>query len=126
MSRNQRLRRLYELAVEHGLVKTQKEFAQFIGIDNSSLTHALKDDGRISLSNTIKKAEHALMKAGVSIDGGEINGDGNMQNVNGSNNTVGVPPKKFMHEDEWFALVKEKDRQIERLLTIIENMQKGK
>lgn len=126
MSRNQRLKRLYELAVEHGLVKTQKEFAQFIEIDNSSLTHALKDDGRISLSNTIKKAEHALMKEGVSIDGGEITGDGNMQNVNGSNNTVGVPPKKFTHEDEWFALVKEKDRQIERLLTIIENMQKGK
>lgn len=126
MSKNPRLKRLYELAVENELVKTQKQFAQLIGVDNSSLTHALKDDGRVSLANTIKKAEHALMKAGVSIEGGEISGDGNMQNVNGSNNTVGIPQKKFMHEDEWFALVKEKDRQIERLLTIIENMQKGK
>lgn len=47
-----------------------------------------------------------------------------MQNVTGSNNSVGVPVKNFTHEKEWFELVAEKDKQIDRLLTIIENMQK--
>lgn len=124
MGQRSRLHELFEIAKEKGIVKNQKEFAKLIGVENSSLSHALKNDGRVSLPNTIKKAEHALMMRGVSIEGSNV-GDGIMQNVSGSNNTVGVPPKNFYHEEEWFALVAEKDRQINRLLSIIEKMQKG-
>ena len=124
MGQRSRLHELFEIAKEKGIVKNQKEFAKLIGVENSSLSHALKNDGRVSLPNTIKKAEHALMMRGVSIEESNV-GDGIMQNVSGSNNTVGVPPKNFYHEEEWFALVAEKDRQINRLLSIIEKMQKG-
>ncbi len=63
-----------------------------------------------------------------------LTGDGNMlhstitatdSNVQiGNGNSAGIPPKKFENESEWFALVREKDRQIDRLLTIIENINK--
>ena len=115
------LQNLYDLARQHGLANNKGEFATLIGIDRSSLSHALKDDGKVSLDNTIKSAELALLRAGVSIN---ASGDGSMQNVTGSNNSVGVPAKNFTHEKEWFELVAEKDKQIDRLLSIIENMQK--
>ena len=126
-----KLQRLYAVAREHGLAHSKGEFAILIGVESSSLSHALKDDGKIKIDNVIQKAEHALLKAGVNYgtitgdvrDESEYaSGDGSMQNVSGSNNNVGVPPKKFQHEEEWFALVAEKDKQIDRLLTIIEKM----
>lgn len=119
-NKNARLQDLYDLARQHGLASNKGEFATLIGIDRSSLSHALKDDGKVSLDNTIKSAELALLRAGISLD---ASGDGSMQNVTGSNNIVGVPAKNFTHEEEWFALVAEKDKQIDRLLTIIEKMQ---
>jgi len=84
----------------------------------------LKDDGKIKVENVITRAEHALLKAGVSLDNyetqtGDIR-DGNVQT--GNNNTIGIPPKKFESEKDWFALVAEKDKQIDRLLTIIETI----
>lgn len=121
MEKKSKLQELYDLARVNNLASSKREFAEFIGIDVSSLSHALKDDGRVSLSNTIQKAEHALMKSGVVING---MGDGSIQNVSGSNNSIGVPSKNFAHESDWFALIAEKDKQIDRLLTIIENMQK--
>ena len=116
-----RLQELYDLACLNGLAKNKGEFATLIGIDRSSLSHALKDDGKVSLDNTIKSAELALMKAGISVN---ASGDGSTaQSVVGNNNTIGLPQKKFEHEGEWFALVAEKDKQIDRLLSIIEKMQ---
>lgn len=120
-NKNAGLQDLYDLARQHGLASNKGEFATLIGIDRSSLSHAFKDDGKVSLDNTIKSAELALLRAGISIN---ASGDGMMQNVTGSNNSVGVPTKNFTHEKEWFDLVAEKDKQIDRLLTIIENMQK--
>lgn len=118
----EKLQHLYELAKQHGLAHSKGDFATLIGVDNSSLSHALKDDGKIKIENVVNKAEHALMKAGVVIDY-DAQGDGSVQNVTGSNNRIGLPPKKFEHESEWFALVAEKDKQIDRLLGIIEKMQ---
>lgn len=118
----EKLQHLYELAKRHGLAHSKGDFATLIGVDNSSLSHALKDDGKIKIENVVNKAEHALMKAGIVIDY-DAQGDGSVQNVTGSNNRIGLPPKKFEHESEWFALVAEKDKQIDRLLGIIEKMQ---
>ena len=65
-----------------------------------------------------------MLNSNVQVSVGDpSNGDGSMQNVSGSYNSVGLPQKKFEHEQDWFALVAEKDRQINRLLTIIEKMQ---
>ena len=119
-----RLQQLFELARANGLAHNKGEFAALIGIESSTLSHALKDDGKIKVENVITRAEHALLKAGVSLDNyethtGDIH-DGNVQT--GNNNTIGIPPKKFESEKDWFALVAEKDKQIDRLLTIIETI----
>jgi hypothetical protein len=56
--------------------------------------------------------------------GNTADGDGSMQNVNGSQIQNGVPARTI---DSLIAEMREsrieKDRQIDRLLTIIENMQ---
>lgn len=79
METKSRLEELYDLARLHGLASSKSGFATLIGIDTSSLSHALKNDGRVSLPNTIQKAEHALMKAGVSITAGGDAAGGDMQ-----------------------------------------------
>lgn len=96
---NSRLQELYNLAKKNGLVHKKKDFATLIGIDISTLSHALKGDGKVNIDNIIIRADHALMKAGIPVFD-----DSNMN---------------------WYAVIAEKDRQIERLLTIIENMQKA-
>ena len=116
----EKLTQLFGLALANGLCKNKSDFAEFIGMDNSSISHAFANNGKIKVENVVRRAEEALNKAGVSLT---IVGDGSMQNVSGSNNSIGVPEKKFTHESEWFALVSEKDKQIDRLLTIIEKMQ---
>ena len=117
----EKLQRLYDVARAHGLAHSKGEFAALIGVESSSLSHALKDDGKIKIDNVIQKAEHALLTAGVNYEivTGEIR-EANVQT--GNNNQIGIPPKKFESEKEWFALVAEKDKQIDRLLTIIETI----
>lgn len=117
----EKLQRLYDVARAHGLAHSKGEFAALIGVESSSLSHALKDDGKIKIDNVIQKAEHALLTAGVNYEivTGEIR-EANVQN--GNNNQIGIPPKKFESEKDWFALVAEKDKQIDRLLTIIETI----
>lgn len=66
--RKKYLEQLYALARLHKLVNTKGEFATFIGIDGSTLSHAFTVDGRVNLENIITRAEHALLKAGVSLD----------------------------------------------------------
>lgn len=129
MDKIQRLQSLYELALVSKLVKNKGEFASFIGIDSATLSHALKDDGKVNTDNMITRAEHALMKAGIMI-GNSADGDCSVQNFIGNANQIGIPPKNFQLQDKWFALVAEKDRQItksqeqiDRLLTIIENLE---
>ena len=126
-----RLNQLYQIARAHGLAHSKGDFASLIGVESSSLSHALKDDGKIKIDNVINKAEHALMKAGIDYgtvtgqirDGSDTaSGDESVQNISGNNNQIGIPPKKFESEKDWFALVAEKDKQIDRLLTIIETI----
>ena len=69
-----RLQQLYDVARAHGLAHSKGEFATLIGVESSSLSHALKDDGKIKIENVITKAEHALMKAGVNIGNLAVNG----------------------------------------------------
>ena len=95
---NSRLQDLYNLAKQNGLVHNKKEFSVLIGIDNSTLSHALKEDNKVSATNIIIRAEHALMKAGIPV-------------FENSDNT------------NWFSIIAEKDKQIKRLLSIIKKMQ---
>lgn len=124
MKAENRLQELYVIARDNGLIHNKGDFATLIGRDPSTLSHLLKNDGKANFEEAIIAAEHALMKAGVSLDNyGKVTGqirDANVQN--GNNNQIGIPPKKFESEKEWFALVAEKDKQIDRLLAIIETI----
>ena len=122
MEAKDRLEELYRVAVAAGLVRNRKQFAKLIGTAEGTLSNSINGVPKYAgtAATLVTRAEAELLKRGVNISG---TGDGSTQVV-GSNNNVGVPAKKFEHEGEWFALVAEKDKQIDRLLTIIENMQK--
>lgn len=119
MKAENRLQELYLIARDNGLIHNKGDFAVLIGRDPSTLSHLWKNDGKANFEEAIIAAEHALLKQGVSIS---ASGDDSVQNISGSHNQIGVPPKKFQHESEWFALVAEKDKQIDRLLAIIEKI----
>lgn len=112
-----------------------REFERLIGVSNATINHTndtlsanLKE--RVSTKFQQLNMDWLLYGTGEMLNpnvqvsvGDPSNGDGSMQNVSGNYNSVGLPQKKFSHEDEWFALVAEKDKQINRLLSIIEKMQ---
>ncbi len=130
MEQNTRLEDLYEIARQHDLVRSKGEFAILIGMDNASLSHALKDDGKVSTANAVTRAEHALMKAGVPLFAASAIGDSSMHNINGSRNQNGVSSRTIdsliaemaaQREANNHAL-EQKDAQIDRLLSLIEKL----
>ena len=122
----ERIAEVLRLAIAKGIVTNQKEFAVLIGATPSQLTNYLK-------GNTTPQPQ--MLDKMNSAVGDAFNADwlrggyGNMYAHGstiqvGDNNTTGIPAKKFENEQGWFTLVAEKDKQIDRLLSIIENMQK--
>lgn len=123
---NERLKELYELALFKKLVSSKTEFANFIGMDNSSFSHALKNTGRVNAHNAIMRAEHALMQAGININesGAQVvnstTGDvlgGNAQKNLTEKTDTGLLLEEMAAQREMYA------QHINRLLTIIEKMQ---
>lgn len=119
-SQVERLRYLYDIARKNGLVKNKGEFAELIGTLPGTLSYAFQGThGRVNVGNLIIKAENVLQKKGVDITEApavQHNGDNSMQNVSGSNNTIGLPVKNFEHESRLFELIAAKDKQIDKLL----------
>ena len=120
-AKNEKLYALFELAVRHNLVRTKGDFAKFIGIERGTLSHAFANDEKASPENAVIKVENALLRAGVSLEQ-VITSSPGAANVVDNNNTVGIPAKKFAHEKKLLALLEEKDKQIARLLGIIETL----
>ncbi len=129
MEQKTRLEDLYEIARQHDLVRSKGEFATLIGMDSASLSHALKDDGKVSVANTITRAEHALMKAGVSLFT-QASGDGSMHNIHGNQNQNGVSSQTIdsliaemaAQREANNRALEQKDAQIDRLLSLIEKL----
>lgn len=109
----EKLQALLQLALGQGIVKTKKEFANLIGIAQPTLSYALAGTGTVNVGNILERAEDALQAKGVDVS---AVGNNNTQ-VSGNNNAVGLPTKKFDHEDGWFGIIAAKDRQIETLLS---------
>lgn len=83
----EKLEEIYELARQNKLVRNKGDFAKLIGMDSASLSHAFKNDGKVNLSNTITRAEHALMKNGISITaGGDVAGGNRQKNFDNISN----------------------------------------
>jgi hypothetical protein len=111
--KTEKLYKLYQYAFGQGLVKNKKEFADLIGVTRPTLSYALSGTGTVNVGNILERAEDALQARGVDLN---AIGDGNLQ-VAGNNNELGLPTKKFEHEDGWFEIIAAKDRQIEVLLS---------
>ncbi len=134
----ERVNELYKFAIVHNLATDKQTFSQLIGISASTLSRFLSGKKEPSKQTLLKINESCggafnpewlvsgngeMMIAGRDNYGthtGHIREDAVVQT--GNNNQTGIPPKKFESEKEWFALVAEKDKQIDRLLTIIETI----
>ncbi len=126
MERKNELKSLYNQARLAGLCSTQKEFARILNMNEISMSMAMNGDERYLTDNLFSKIERLFAEH-------------NIQTVNENNGTVINQQKNFNTSDAtqtpsiemYKALIEEmratrieKDRQIDRLLTIIENMQK--
>ena len=109
---------MYNAARMAGVCHTQKEFANFIGIDVTTLSKAMQGYDGYLTENLQKKIERAFA-------------ENNIQTITDNHGTVINQQKNFTHPlpkneleriDKFLDLLKEKDVQINRLLTIIENM----
>jgi len=123
MERKIELKNLYNQARLAGLCHTQKEFARLLNMNEISMSMAMNGDERYLTDSLFAKIERLFA-------------DNNIQTVNDNHGTVINQQKNFGNGDApsaeiYKALIEEmresrieKDKQIDRLLTIIENMQK--
>lgn len=128
MSNQEYLHAALNAAKNSGRVHTVKDFAALMGVDRANMSSALNGSEKHLTEKLIHRVEREMKRNGIVVLSSDMMsssaGNGVMQNVTGSHNSVGIPPKNFDNEKDWFALVAEKDKQIDRLLTIIENMNK--
>lgn len=132
MTTSERISEMLKYALVNGIINNKGEFASHLGIAPATLSRYLSGE-KTPPETTLRKFNEIMggvfrdewLFLGIGdmlIDNhGEVTArlrDGNVQN--GNNNQIGIPAKKFESEKDWFALVAEKDKQIDRLLTIIE------
>lgn len=129
------LRYAFNLARVQGLVKTQKEYADFIGISEDTLSGAMNGNERYLTDKLLFRVEKIMQENGINIydgvrtmnanntSGGIVNQGQVQKNFNAPN----ADPDDNLYRDLLAEMREsriEKDKQIDRLLSIIENMQK--
>lgn len=137
---SQRIKRTISYLKGIGKITSQMDLGEKLGIyDKTYLSNLV--NGRASVSSFIDK----LTKLFPEIDENWLlTGEGNMlcevndtaQNINGDNNTAVAGNGNLVNSDSLFSkvldeiaaqrrIIESKDRQIERLITIIENQSKS-
>lgn len=106
---------LYNLARLAGIVTTQREFADFLGINENTVGRALKGGERYLTDNFFMRIENAFNEAGISIDG---NNTAPVNNQQGENlvNTQESPSDLGKVIDEMKAQREMYDRQFTEVL----------
>lgn len=135
----QRLKRLTKRLISDGYASTQKELASFLGYTESGLSQILT--GKVPVSrpfiNKLYEIEPRINKEWLLTGEGDMINNGSIsQTVSGNKNNIagmgsvntGVPAtlhEKALNEiAEQRKLAERSQTQIDRLLDIIENMQK--
>lgn len=115
------LQELYSISRSKGLAHTQKEFAELLGVHPANISQFMNGSVPIT-EQMMRKIRNAAMAAGIIenvntpvINAEQINAP-IAQTANGDASAQSTDPR-------WFDLVAEKDKQIDRLLGIIEKMQ---
>ena len=112
-----RLNRAYEAAKDAGKAHNAAEFAKLTETNRSFLSQML--NGAVPVTDrTLQRILDALAKEGI-----VINASDNAQVVATGDN-YGEQKILGTADERWFDLVAKKDEQIDRLLGIIEQMQK--
>lgn len=106
------------------VVKTQKDFSRILGINEQTLSSALRGrDGY--LTDSLMRKISAQMQAEYGIN---IYDQQGALNLAGASSVVVEGDQKILGGDneKWFTLVSEKDRQIDRLLALLEREQESR
>lgn len=108
---------LYSQFRAKSLAKSQGEFAKLVGIDQSTLSATVHNQAGYSATNLLEKVRRAARQHGI-----EVSASNNSQALQVGDN---YGEQKILSSDNarWFDLCAEKDKQIDRLLGIIEKMQ---
>lgn len=107
MDYKEKLQELYTRFLAYKLCNTKGEFAAVLGIDQSHLSHALKGDKSFSARNLCNKAE-AILEKYI------------------SENSIHTDPDQRLFDiiAQKDIQLSEKDKQIDKLLTIIQQLNK--
>jgi hypothetical protein len=114
---------LYDLARKQGRAHTKKEFAELLGIHPANMSQFMSGYTTVTWQ-MMKRIKDAAAVAGITtVQEGD---DNTAAAIVESGDVLGGHAQKNLpsQDPRWFDLVAEKDRQIDRLLGIIENMQK--
>ena len=93
---------LYQAAKDAGLCHNQTQFAELVRKDRSNISNAL-NGSRINRS-LVYDVKSVLQDKGLIIENSTVAG----RDVNG------IDPKKFSHEDQWFAILERRDMELGR------------
>lgn len=116
------LLQMYEAARQNGKAHTKKEFAEMLGINPANMSGFVSGYTSVT-AQMMRRIKDAASLAGIyspqtietnngtAVGGGDVLGD-NAQKI-----------LEQQTDPRWFELVKEKDKQIDRLLGIIEKLQ---
>lgn len=111
----------YCAANEQAHIPSWVEFARFVGVPYPTIYRYVYKQGTITES-MLRRIWRELKEKGITFDNNTITGAATIiQNVTALQNS---PIEANTTDQRWFDLVKEKDVQIDRLLGIIEKMQK--
>lgn len=121
--KQERANMLYNLARLAGVCKTQKDFANFLGINEQSVCKALKGEENYLTNNFFTRIENAFNEAGISMNTAVITAPVNIQQGDGNNNeqtqeTTETPPQLSIDRllDEMQAQREMHDRMMSELL----------
>lgn len=104
-------------------VNSQKEFAQVLGMTEQTLSSAMRGKENYLTDNLMRKiADYMQNNHGINI----YDQQGTLNMAGGSTMVVEGDQKILGNENDserWFSLVDEKDKQIDRLLSLLEREQ---
>ena len=107
----------YNTARMLNLVKSQKDFAAMLGLSKDTINGALNERDGYLTERLLETITERMLEHGVDI----TNGSGTQ--IAGANFVAAGEQKILSNDNErWFDLCAEKDKQIDRLLGIIEKL----
>lgn len=107
----------YNTARMLNLVKSQKDFAALLGLSKDTINGALNERDGYLTERLLETITERMLEHGVDI----TNGSGTQ--IAGANFVAAGEQKILSNDNErWFDLCAEKDKQIDRLLGIIEKL----